>query len=167
MLTRLLVTRDKGFAARHVLLRAHHHLDQPPPDLFHERQGAVEFGIVRQFQIGRLASAAFRLGHLATRRFAIRRLAGGFAARLELLARQRAIRPRVVGEFDDSALLKTFGASGMGVFPAAEWAHDDLLAHYAVKRLGHCEGVTENFFAIGTEKKVQRPLVQRLLQPAL
>ena len=88
-------------------------------------------------------------------------------ARLDHWFEQRAIRPRIVGEFEDSALLKTFGASGMGVFPAAEWAHDDLLAHYAVKRLGPCEGVTEHFFAIGTEKKVQHPLVQRLLQPAL
>ena len=88
-------------------------------------------------------------------------------ARLDNWFEQRAIRPRIVGEFEDSALLKTFGASGMGIFPAAEWAHDDLLAHYAVQRLGPCEGVTEHFFAIGTEKKVQHPLVQRLLQPAL
>ncbi|HEX5698457.1 MAG TPA: LysR family transcriptional regulator [Rhodoferax sp.] len=88
-------------------------------------------------------------------------------ARLDHWFEQRAIRPRVVGEFADSALLKTFGASGMGVFPAAEWAHEDLLAHYAVHRLGPCEGVTEHFFAIGTEKKVQHPLVQRLLQPEL
>ncbi len=87
-------------------------------------------------------------------------------ARLDHWFEQRAIRPRIVGEFEDSALLKTFGASGMGVFPAAEWSQDDLLAHYAVKRLGPCEGVTEHFFAIGTEKKVQHPLVQRLLQPA-
>jgi LysR family transcriptional activator of nhaA len=88
-------------------------------------------------------------------------------ARLDLWLEQRGIRPRIVGEFEDSALLKTFGASGMGVFPAAEWAHDDLLAHYAVQRLGTCEGVTEHFYAIGTEKKVHHPLVQRLLQPAL
>ncbi|WP_416547662.1 LysR family transcriptional regulator [Limnohabitans sp. DCL3] len=74
------------------------------------------------------------------------------------------ITPRIVGEFEDSALLKTFGESGMGVFPAAEWVHDELLAHYDVHRLGPCEGVKENFFAIGTEKKVQHPLVQRLLQ---
>ncbi len=87
--------------------------------------------------------------------------------RLEHWFEQRAMRVRVVAEFADSALLKTFGASGMGVFPAAEWAHDDLLAHYAVQRLGPCEGVTEHFFAIGTEKKVQHPLVQRLLRPAL
>jgi LysR family transcriptional activator of nhaA len=87
--------------------------------------------------------------------------------RLDQWFEQRGIKPRIVGEFADSALLKTFGASGMGVFPAAEWVHDDLLAHYAVKRVGPCEGVAENFFAIGTEKKVQHPLVQRLLQPAL
>ena len=77
---------------------------------------------------------------------------------------QHGIRPRIVGEFEDSALLKTFGESGMGVFPAAEWVHDELLAHYDVQHLGPCEGVKENFFAIGTEKKVQHPLVQRLLQ---
>ena len=87
--------------------------------------------------------------------------------RLDHWFEQRAIRPRVAGEFEGSALLKTFGASGMGVFPAAEWVHDDLLAHYSVQRLGPCEGVTEHFYAIGTEKKVHHPLVQRLLQPAL
>lgn len=73
------------------------------------------------------------------------------------------IRPRVVGEFEDSALLKTFGASGLGVFPAAEVIHDELTARYGVKRVGPCEGVEEHFFAIGTEKKVSHPLVQRLL----
>lgn len=87
--------------------------------------------------------------------------------RLDQWFEQRAIRPRIAGEFEDSALLKTFGASGMGVFPASEWVHDDLLAHYAVQRLGPCEGVTEHFFAVGTEKKVQHPLVQRLLKPPL
>jgi LysR family transcriptional activator of nhaA len=87
--------------------------------------------------------------------------------RLDQWFEQRGIHPRVVGEFEDGALLKTFGASGMGVFPAAEWVHDNLLAHYAVQRLGPCEGVTEHFFAIGTEKKVQHPLVQRLLQSVL
>lgn len=88
-------------------------------------------------------------------------------ARLDHWFEQLAIRPRVVGEFEDSALLNTFGASGMGIFPAAQWAHEDLLAHYAVQSLGACDGVSEHFFAIGTEKKVQHPLVQRLLQPVL
>lgn len=88
-------------------------------------------------------------------------------ARLDSWLVQHAIRPHIVGEFEDSALLKTFGASGMGVFPAAEWVHNDLLTHYATKRLGLCEGVTEHFFAIGTEKRVHHPLVHRLLEPVL
>jgi len=86
--------------------------------------------------------------------------------RIDAWFQQHGIRPRIVGEFEDSALLKTFGASGMGVFPAAEWVHDDLLTHYGVQRIGPCEGVTEHFYAIGTTKKVQHPLVQRLLHPA-
>ncbi len=76
------------------------------------------------------------------------------------------VRPRVVGEFEDSALLKTFGAGGMGVFPATELVHDELMARYDVKWLGPCEGVDQHFFAIGTEKKVAHPLVQRLLPSA-
>lgn len=77
------------------------------------------------------------------------------------------LRPRVVGEFEDSALLKTFGASGMGLFPATEWVRQDLLSRYGVQWLATCEGVTERFFAIGTERKVRHPLVQRLLRPPL
>lgn len=86
-------------------------------------------------------------------------------ARLDHWFEQLGVRPRIVGEFEDSALLKTFGASGMGVFPAAESVQEELLAHYAVQRMGQCAGVTEHFYAIGTEKKVQHPLVQRLLHP--
>jgi LysR family transcriptional regulator, transcriptional activator of nhaA len=76
---------------------------------------------------------------------------------------RQGIRPRVVGEFEDSALLKTFGASGMGVFAAVEMVHDELVARYGVKRVGACEGVEEHFFAIGTERKVQHPLVRQML----
>ena len=76
---------------------------------------------------------------------------------------RQGVQPRVVGEFEDSALLKTFGASGMGVFPAVGMVHEQLVASYGVKRVGLCEGVEEEFVAIGTEKKVQHPLVQRIL----
>jgi LysR family transcriptional regulator, transcriptional activator of nhaA len=84
-------------------------------------------------------------------------------AALDQWFERESIRPLVVGEFEDSALLKTFGAGGMGVFAAAEWVHEGLVARYGVARIGRCEGVEEHFFAIGTEKKVMHPLVQRLL----
>jgi LysR family transcriptional activator of nhaA len=79
---------------------------------------------------------------------------------------RQGLRPNVVGEFEDSALLKTFGAGGMGLFPAAERVQDELVSRYGVVRVGACEGVEEHFFAIGTEKKVVHPLVQRLLPAA-
>ena len=71
--------------------------------------------------------------------------------------------PRVVGEFEDSALLVTFGAEGMGLFPAAELIDDKLSARFELQRLAPCGSVEEQFFAIATEKKVLHPLVQRLL----
>ncbi|WP_088279523.1 LysR family transcriptional regulator [Ideonella sp. A 288] len=83
--------------------------------------------------------------------------------RLDQWFERHAIHPRVVGEFEDSALLVTFAAGGMGVFPAPEMIEDKLLARYELQRVGTCDGVDEHFFAIGTEKKVQHPLVQRLL----
>ena len=84
-------------------------------------------------------------------------------AGLDLWFERQGIRPRIAAEVEDSALLKTFGGNGMGVFPAAEIVHDELVARYGVKRIARCQGVEERYFAIGTEKKVVHPLVQRLL----
>jgi LysR family transcriptional activator of nhaA len=73
------------------------------------------------------------------------------------------IKPNIVGEFEDSALLTTFGAAGMGIFPAAERVQDELILRSDVKRVGLCEGVEEHFFAIAAHKKLLHPLVQKLL----
>lgn len=83
--------------------------------------------------------------------------------RLDAWFERVGVVPKVVGEFQDSALLATFGSAGMGIFPAAQWVQDKLTQRYDVQLLGVCEGVEEHFFAIGTEKKVMHPLVQKLL----
>lgn len=75
----------------------------------------------------------------------------------------QGVVPHLVGEFEDSALLATFGSSGMGVFPASERMREKLLKGYGLQWLAPCEGVQEHFYAIGTARKVQHPLVQRLL----
>jgi LysR family transcriptional activator of nhaA len=77
------------------------------------------------------------------------------------------VRARVAGEFEDSALLATFGAAGMGVFPAASLMSDRLIERDGLVRIGDCLGVEEAFYAVGTDKKIAHPLVRRLLpQPA-
>ncbi len=83
--------------------------------------------------------------------------------RLDQWFERLGIKPLVVGEFEDSALLKTFGAADMGVFPAAHTVHDELIARYAVQRIGPCDGVEEHYYAIAAHKKVLHPLVQKLL----
>lgn len=74
-----------------------------------------------------------------------------------------SVHPNIVGEFEDSALLATFAAAGMGVFPAATVLQDKLKTQHNVQPVHACGDVKERYFAIGTEKKVMHPLVQRLL----
>ncbi len=83
--------------------------------------------------------------------------------RLDQWFEQQGVVPRVVGEFEDSALLATFGASGMGVFPASERMRESLSRGFGLEWFAACEGVQEHFYAIGTARKVQHPLVQKLL----
>ena len=83
--------------------------------------------------------------------------------RLDAWFDRRALHPQVVGEFEDSALLVTFAAAGMGVFPAPVAVHDKLVARYGVQRFADGDGLDEQFYAIATERKVLHPLVQRLL----
>jgi len=82
---------------------------------------------------------------------------------LDLWFEQNSVRPKIAGEFEDSALLKTFGAGGMGVFAAPDMVHEELVAQYHVKRIAPCGGVEEQFFMIVAEKKVLHPLSRKLL----
>jgi LysR family transcriptional activator of nhaA len=52
----------------------------------------------------------------------------------------------------------------MGVFPAVSLVHEELIKAYGVKLVGACEGPEERFFAIAAQRKVQHPLVLRLLK---
>ena len=70
---------------------------------------------------------------------------------------------RVAGEFEDSALLATFGSEGLGVFPAATAVDDALTGRYGVVNVGLADGLAEQFYAVGTDKKISHPLVRRLL----
>ena len=70
---------------------------------------------------------------------------------------QHRIKPRIVGEFEDSALLKAFGTEGAGLFPAPEMVEPEVLSTYRVERLGQASGVTERFYAISTERRFKHP----------
>ncbi len=75
------------------------------------------------------------------------------------------IQPRVVGEFEDSALMSVFGAGGLGVFPASLIGRDDLSLMKGLKLLGQSE-VKEEIYALYTRRSSHHPLVQSILQIA-
>lgn len=60
-------------------------------------------------------------------------------------------------------MIATFGAKGMGAFPATAWSREDLTSRQGLKLLGRSPEVSEQFFAISAERKIQDPLIQMIL----
>ena len=84
-------------------------------------------------------------------------------ARIDHWLEREDLRPNIVGEFEDSALLAAFGRSGMGAFPASRLSAKELLADPEVVLLGDSPDLLETFYLISAERKIQHPLVQRML----
>lgn len=74
----------------------------------------------------------------------------------------RDLHVRVVGEFEDSALMSVFAARGLGVFPISRLGADDLALIPGLLLLGECDGVTEDIYAIRNRQSRHHPLIQRL-----
>jgi LysR family transcriptional regulator, transcriptional activator of nhaA len=69
------------------------------------------------------------------------------------------IRPTIVAEFEDSALLKVFGQRGLGLFVAPSVISAEVQRQYDVKIVGRMENVTERFYAISLDRKLKHPAV--------
>lgn len=83
----------------------------------------------------------------------------GVALRPRLLQWLEAqdLRPRVVGEFDDSGLMKAFGQGGAGLFVAPTAIAGDVCRQYGVRAIGRIEAVVEQLYAITTERRMRHP----------
>lgn len=84
-------------------------------------------------------------------------------ARLDQWFEARSLRPRVVGEFQDSALLMTFGRTGQGLFPAPAALAEDVEEHFNAEAVGNLAGVQEHFYAISGERRIRHPAVEAIL----
>lgn len=74
--------------------------------------------------------------------------------------------PQVVGDFTDSALLKTFGRAGLGLFPAPLTMRDDIRVQFGAGLIGELTGVSESWYAITTPRRLQHPAVSLILDQA-
>ena len=76
------------------------------------------------------------------------------------------LRPQIVGEFEDSALLAVFAARGLGVFPVSSLGADDVGLMPGLCLLGRCDGVKEEIHAIRSRRGQHHPLVLQVLAAA-
>ncbi|MES2927524.1 LysR family transcriptional regulator [Acidovorax sp. Leaf73] len=85
-------------------------------------------------------------------------------ARIDHWLERERIRPRIAGEFEDSALLSTFAATGMGVMPAPVSLGEHLAQTHGLVHVGTTPDVQEQFHLIYSARKVMHPLLMRLLE---
>lgn len=78
----------------------------------------------------------------------------------------QSIRPRIVAEFEDSALLKAFGSEGAGVFPGPCAIEEEICDLYRVKVVGRTHDVVERFYAITVERRIKHPAVRLISENA-
>lgn len=69
------------------------------------------------------------------------------------------LRPQIVGEFDDSALMKAFGQGGAGLFVAPTAIRDHICEQYKVMEIGRIDSVVEQLYAITTERQLKHPAI--------
>ena len=69
------------------------------------------------------------------------------------------MRPRVVGTFEDSALLDAFGQAGAGLFAMPAAIEAEVRRQYRVRVVGRLRSVRQRFYAITVERKLRNPAV--------
>ena len=67
------------------------------------------------------------------------------------------LRPVVVGEFDDTALMKAFGQAGKAAFPSPTVIADEVTRQYRVQAVGQVAAVRERYYALSVERRLKHP----------
>jgi LysR family transcriptional activator of nhaA len=78
----------------------------------------------------------------------------------------KGIRPDIVGEFEDYALLRAFGQAGSGIFPVPAVFEKQLKQQDSLRRVGRTNEVHSRFFAISAERKLKHPAVVAICDTA-
>lgn len=76
------------------------------------------------------------------------------------------IHPKIMGEFDDRALMKTFGQGGAGVFIVPSAIANEVAKQFQVELIGNTEEIREQFFAIATEQRLSNPALVAITDAA-
>ena len=78
----------------------------------------------------------------------------------------RDIKPLIVAEFDDRALMKAFGEANAGIFTTPTAVEEDVVAKYGVRAIGRASDISESFYAISAERRIKHPAVSVITDAA-
>lgn len=76
---------------------------------------------------------------------------------------EQNIAPQIKAEISDSALLKTFGSAGVGLFVAPSMVEREIQRQYQVQAIGRIEAVQERFYAVTSRTKLEHPAVTAIV----
>jgi LysR family transcriptional activator of nhaA len=76
------------------------------------------------------------------------------------------IHPRVIGEFDDGALMTAFGREGRGVFMGPAVLESETIAQFGVEVIGRSTELVEEFYAVSVERRITHPCVVSITDAA-
>ena len=79
---------------------------------------------------------------------------------------QKGVRPRIAGEFDDSALMSAFGQAGVGFLAKPSAIADMITRQYDLQLVGSTDEIKEHFYAITVQRKITHPAVLAISQAA-
>lgn len=85
---------------------------------------------------------------------------------LESWFETKGIRPRILAEFEDSALTKTFGSEGYGFFAVPSIGIDTITKSYGVKVIGSTDECRERFYVISAERRLKHPAMIEISEAA-
>jgi LysR family transcriptional activator of nhaA len=74
--------------------------------------------------------------------------------------------PEVVGEMDDTALMKVFAEAGVGFIPAPLAIAEEIETQFGLNLLTEIPGAVERFYAITVQRRLQHPAVLAISQTA-
>jgi LysR family transcriptional regulator, transcriptional activator of nhaA len=76
------------------------------------------------------------------------------------------LRPVVIGEFDDGALMQAFGRQGRGVFMGPTVLEDEITRQHGVRVIGRSDELTESFYAVSVERRITHPCIAAITRTA-
>jgi len=85
---------------------------------------------------------------------------------LEQWFERQEVRPAIVAEFEDRALMKAFGEADAGIFTSPTAVEDDVVAKYGVRVIGRTDDIKEHFYAISAERRIKHPAVTAITETA-